>query len=241
MTPAPIARVLTILCITKCEPHARRFLEEMWSVVRNLPYTAELIVYCDVTVDVTAPALLRDLSGEQATPEGNYLRLIPNASRSGFLEAMHDDAVNCCSGEYVLRLDDDERMNRPMEDWVAAQGFLARDHWKFDRAHLWQDPYHYIADGPLWPDHQTRLSIKAKAGGRGTIHAGSPFGGGYLAPDCVIEHHVFLVRSRVEREKKLARYNQIHPGAGWPAFHTPEIFPLVLKPYVWERHPYANQ
>ena len=67
--------------------------------------------------------------------------------------------------------------------------------------------------------------MKAKAGGRNRVHAGSPFGTGRRAP-CAIEHHKFLVRPRDEREALLGRYEQIQPGAGkgFAMFSVPELY-----------------
>jgi hypothetical protein len=81
----------------------------------------------------------------------------------------------------------------------------------------------------LWPDAQTRLSIRAKAGGRDVIHSGSPHGGGEMAP-VLIEHHVFLVRSREEREAKVARYDAIAQGAG-----------TSFLPFIVPERAYAGQ
>ncbi len=75
----------------------------------------------------------------------------------------------------------------------------------------------------LWPDHQTRLSTRAKASGRNWIHCGSPFGGGELAP-VAIEHHKFMLFSVAERRAQSKRYDSIAPGAGenMKAFQVPE-------------------
>lgn len=236
MIPPPL---LSILCITKGELHARRFLLDMQTVALTLPYHTEFVVVVDgASEDIDhVGGWTNALVGDRRT----RLLLPPSGLSQGYLESLHDSALEQCDGEYVLRIDDDERMNQPMIGWLATGHFRSTDHWKFDRAHLWQDEQHYIAQGPLWPDHQTRLSIKAKAGGRKTIHAGSPHGGGTLAPGCVIEHHCFLVRSREERVAKMARYNQVQPGAGWPAFNVPEIFfgeQVPVAAYSSARHPH---
>lgn len=256
-----IAPLLTVLCVTKAEPHALPFLKAMYTAVRSFPFDAVLQIHCD------GPEALGNLTDWACDPDDGGLpnpALIPyrpdlspaggkgwpgltkerfvmyqHAIDQQYVESVLEGAVAACHGEYILRLDDDERMNEPMWQWLYAERFREQDHWKFDRAHLWQDEQHYITEPHLWPDQQTRLSTKLKAGGRKTIHAGSPHGGGALAPGCVIEHHVFLVRSREEREAKLARYNQIHPGAGWPIFHTPEVFgEIPVAPYSSARHPY---
>src|SRR5690606_10758983 len=88
----------------------------------------------------------------------------------------------------------------------------------------------YIVNPPLWPDLQTRLSVKAKSGGRTRVHAGSPFGTGTVAP-CVLEHHKFLVRPRGEREALVERYERIERGAGlgYSMFSVPEPYEDQLR------------
>jgi hypothetical protein len=130
----------------------------------------------------------------------------------GYLESVLDEALAETSGEYVLRLDDDEKCNHRMIQWLLTYGYVRHPHWKFSRAHLWTRDT-VLVSPQLWPDHQTRLSVRAMAGGRHGIHAGSPYGGGELAP-VLIEHHKFLVRNRQEREAQADRYDAIAPGAG---------------------------
>lgn len=146
-----------------------------------------------------------------------------DGSGSGCLEAVLDVAVSSCPGSYILRLDDDEKATPELEQWLAAREFLADDHWAFPRLNLWPGEDSYITSHGLYPDLQTRLSTKAKSGGRHRIHAGSPFGTGRVAP-CAIEHHKFLRRSFDERERLLDRYEALQPGAGrdFVAFSIPE-------------------
>ena len=142
------------------------------------------------------------------------------------IEDCLEDAVNeCDDGSYILRLDDDELPSPEMVLWLENRLYETHDHWCFPRKHLWLDEDHYIPDFPLYPDLQTRLSIKAKSGGRHKLHDGSPFGSGEIAP-CDIEHHKFLVRSTEERQLLLAEYRRINPAADmWAVFSVPECFP----------------
>lgn len=139
---------------------------------------------------------------------------------AGCIENVLDAAVAQCREGYVLRLDDDEAMSPEMLAWLASGAYREHDHWAFPRMNLWPDTGHFIASHSLWPDYQTRLSVKAKSGGRSSIHDGSPFGTGELAP-VPIEHHKFLVRSEAERREILARYEAL--GAhGYAQFSVPE-------------------
>lgn len=139
------------------------------------------------------------------------------------LEDVLDDAIAACSDGWILRLDDDELPSPEMLDWLRAGRFIAGRHWAFPRMHLWPDEHSFITTAPLWPDVQTRLSMKELAGGRSVIHQGSPFGTGKVAP-VAIEHHKFIVRPLEERRALVDRYDAIDAGAGsrFAAFSLPE-------------------
>lgn len=138
-----------------------------------------------------------------------------------------DDAIAECPDGYILRLDDDELPSLEMIEWLESRAYEQHDHWCFPRLHLWGDIDHYISTPPLYPDLQTRLSVKAKSGGRHNVHDGSPYGSGQVAP-CAIEHHKFLVRRREEREALLAEYRRLRSDADlWAVFTLPELFPSL--------------
>jgi hypothetical protein len=153
----------------------------------------------------------------------------------GFIESVLDLVVRSCVGRWVLRLDDDERCSPAMVRWLVEERYKAEQHWKFARAHLWGNPKTVIRNMQLYPDHQTRLSLLEMSGGRNHIHAGSPYGGGVLAP-CVIEHHKFLIRSLDERLVIADRYDRIQQGAGrlggMAMFQIPESCDLSTTRYV---------
>lgn len=144
--------------------------------------------------------------------------------RVSAIEDCLDDAVSECGDGYILRLDDDELPSDEMATWLECRFYEGHDHWCFPRLHLWRDENHYIDSEPLYPDLQTRLSIKAKSGGRHRPHDGSPYGTGVVAP-CAIEHHKFLVRSTEEREMLLQEYRRLrHDADNWAVFTVPELF-----------------
>ena len=184
---------LSILCVTRAEPFAEPFLTAMAELAGDLE--AELAIVRD-GVDVHS---------------------------SGYIESVLDEALGFCTGDYVLRLDDDERCSPAMVDWLASGKWASRPSWKFCRQHLWGDERHFIITPQLWPDHQSRLAHRSLSGGRITIHAGSPHGGGELAP-CAMVHAKFLVKSLEERRAIVRRYDAIQPGAGtnFAAFSVPE-------------------
>lgn len=144
---------------------------------------------------------------------------------SGCIERVLDDALEQCSGEYVLRLDDDETLDAAAVHWLALGAYREHDHWAFPRRNLWPDDGQYIVNPPLWPDLQTRLSVKAKSGGRSLVHAGSPHGTGNIAGGAIL-HHKFLIRTREEREALVTHYESIQDGAGkgYAMFSVPERY-----------------
>lgn len=200
---------LSILCVTRAEPHALRFLTEMSTLAKNLG--AECVIAAD---------------GAEAT---NTLRRSPDVVRrvdsAGYLESVLEQALSFCSRDYVLRLDDDEACAPGMVRWLTARGYEGANHWKFSRVHLWESEHLALVTPQLWPDMQTRLSVMHLAGSRSSIHAGSPFGGGHEAP-CSIVHWKFVVKSLEERRAVVARYDRIQEGAGssFRPFSCPEDF-----------------
>ena len=185
---------LSILCITKAEPHALPFLRAMEAVAACA--RAEFVVAAD-GFDAVARMARSEIDA----------RVVPVASL-GFLESVLEQAVHACQDGYILRLDDDERCSPAMGLWLVAQEYLVSEHWTFPRVHFWRDEQSVLMTSQLFPDHQTRLSMKHLAGGRYTLHAGSPFGPGTYAP-VAIEHHKFLVKTREER---LAISQRWHSG-----------------------------
>lgn len=142
---------------------------------------------------------------------------------AGYIEKVLDEAIADCPDGYILRLDDDEKPDAAMVDWLAGREYEASPHWAFPRLNLYPDEEHYLTGFDLYPDPQTRLSTKRMSGGRHLIHDGSPYGTGRMAP-CHIEHHKFLVRTLEERWETLYRYEQLQPGAGsrFVQFSAPE-------------------
>ena len=171
-------------------------------------------------------APLRDLLAGHAKALGAEYVDYPTAGGS-YVESYLDKALQECSRGYILRIDDDESLSTALVGWLLLGRFRKHPHWKFPRMHLWADRattgYEYLDHPRLFPDHQTRCSIHLMSGGRRAIHAGSPFGGGELAP-CAILHHKFQVKTRDERRAIWERYERLQPGAGLPMriFSEPE-------------------
>src|ERR1700752_2044810 len=116
-----------------------------------------------------------------------------------------------------------------MLSWLASAAYRQADHWAFPRLHLWPDAGQYISNAPLWPDLQTRLSVKAMAGGRHRVHQGSPHGTGRVAW-VALEPHKFLCRPYAERQQLLERYEALQTGAGG------ELFDMFSLPERYAEH-----
>lgn len=205
---------LSILCVTNAEPHAGSFLLRMSRLARLLD--AEFVI---------------GLDGERAHKSGfnMWCTKTINLNGAGYIESVLDEAVNNCAGDFIFRLDDDEAASPALGKWLLSGAYKDADVWCFPRVYLWKDDQHYIPE--LFPDVQTRLTTKGKAGGRNVIHSGSPYGTGRIAP-YAIEHHKLLVKTIEERERILDHYETIQVGAGrrpeFAKYNLPELFTSSL-------------
>lgn len=192
-----MSRDLTVLCITRGDDYAQRFVARL--------------------------AQDTDLVGARLRVETDGAGI----TSAGYIESILDEAVAQCDTDYILRIDDDETLSLALLEWLRAGKYRAADHWAFVRRNLWPTAGSYITNRPLYPDLQTRLSVKAKSGGRPGVHQGSPYGTGRLAPEgCAIDHHKFVARGRAEREALVRHYDQISPGVGEThiMFSLPELY-----------------
>lgn len=206
---------LTILCVSRFGPHSRRFIAALDQLATDLG--VPFVLGADVGIN-PAP--------EWVTETNAWVTYVRSG---GYIESVLDEAVAMCSEGYILRMDDDETVSPAMRDWLAACRYHKADHWTFPRMHLWPDEQHYITNQPLYPDWQTRLSVKAKSGKRPVVHQPSPFGLGQIA-EVPIMHHKFLVRDLAEREALLEHYERLSPGAGrnFEVFSVPEPYAAQL-------------
>ena len=198
---------LSILIVTQGEPHSTRFILDAHRLANKLGDT-ELVLGLD-----------------KCQPE--YWQLAHKTIQlksAGYLESVLDDALAVCTGRWILRLDDDEKCSKEMERWLAGGKYQHfGDMYAFPRANMWNLD-HFITTPPLWPDIQTRLSVREKAGGRNKIHQGSPHGPGIVAP-VAIEHYKFLVRDYESRLKIATNYESVKAGCGFGETYQPHNLP----------------
>jgi hypothetical protein len=168
--------------------------------------SAEFVVACD----------------RVATPDCDADRYIAVQS-SGAIEDVLVEAHSACSGDYVLRMDDDETLSAQAILSLAEWGGLQSDSrvYALPRANLWGDQWHGISSGDLFPDFQVRLMPRDREQ-RTHVHEG-------IIPDSLLPgmilHHKFLLKSREERLAIAARYEKKQAGCGsghYLQFSVPE-------------------
>lgn len=206
---------LSFLCVTRGEKCVLDLLSKMYIDARSIG--AEFCVFAD------GQEVLNNLDDWLCY---DYLAVVESR---GYIESVLDECLvilqeSGLGGRYIFRLDDDESLSNPLLNWLSEGKYRSHPHWKFNRAHLWQDDKTVIVNPPLYPDHQTRLSTREMSLGRTSIHCGSPFGGGELCPYPIL-HHKFLVKSIEERQKIVDRYESVQHGAGeaFKIFSVPEL------------------
>lgn len=204
--------MLSVLCVTRAKPYVLPFLEEIVALSREL--NAECVFGAHGS-DVEAWARTR-------TNRDYGVRLIE--VQGEYLEQMLTPALEACSGNYILRLDDDERCGPGMIEWLRTEQYRKHPNWHFARVHIWPDAEHYIANPPFYPDFQGRLSIPSQAARPVLLHAGPSYPS-YPAPlSARIEHHCFMLKSYEERKQLDLKYREIasgqpaRPGVVYPVF-----------------------
>lgn len=195
---------LSVLCVSKCEPYTKRFFTHFRAIADI--FGAEFV-------------LAHDRCNPPDCGADKYL----SVEASGTIEDVLIDAHRACSGEYVLRLDDDETLSA--HAIFLVRGMIEEDLdgriYAFPRANLIEDESTAIVSGSLFPDFQVRL-MPRDAENRTLLHEG-------LSPNEAIKglllHHKFLVKSVDERRAMAAAYEIKRSGCGtghYLQFSVPE-------------------
>lgn len=207
---------LSLVCVSQLEPHSIRFLKQMseWCKNRNFEFVLGV-----------------DGSDIQVEKAYEFTSKVVPVKSDGYLESVLDDVKSKCSGDYIMRLDDDESMSIGLSSFLTKLDF-PHGVYTFSRANLWGDEHHFITNGGLYPDIQTRLFRADLAGGRTQIHRLSPHGFGKVLPLRIL-HYKFLVKSYEERLEIAKRYETVEKGAGlgevYKKFNLPEDCFVDLK------------
>lgn len=154
-----------------------------------------------------------------------------------------EQLVDACSGDWILRLDDDEYMepqfNRIKHALMNQTHFT---HYKFPRLHISNvNPLQWINDSYLYPDYQMRLFKNQKellhfpgAVGHTSITSDGPKGRIFATNIIHLNH---AINSRQKREAKLEKYIRRHNG-GW--VHPINEYALLVEDFNYLIEPYQH-
>lgn len=202
--------MISIICVTKGEWWSPEFLSKMRRDADEL--NAQLVILGD---------------GERGFNQAKiYAHKAVQVETGGYVESVLNDAVDSADGEWILRLDDDEKMSKAMLDWFKAGWYKngPQDIYSFPCAWLWGSPDRFISSPPFWTDIHPRFTTADKARGwDNEPHAGNPHGLGFTVPALHL-HYKFLIKSFEERIKIAKRYEELKEGAGF-GMHRPFTLP----------------
>jgi glycosyltransferase involved in cell wall biosynthesis len=166
---------------------------------------------------------------------------------------IHNDALTCnagleqlvkaCSGDWIVRLDDDEYLEPQflkIKDALIAQDYYT--HYKFPRLHISGiHPLRWVNDSYLYPDYQMRLfkndlSMLKFPGAVGHTAITSSGPKGRICSTNIV-HLNLAINSRQQREAKLERYIVRHHG-GW--VHPINEYALLYENFAYRIEPYQH-
>jgi len=139
---------------------------------------------------------------------------IDEVDGKGYVEAHLREMVQSCRSDWILRLDSDERL-APAWSEGSWRGYLNGDHTHFWVPRRWYDTRDTYLDVEPWAcDPQMRLfrNVSSDIIFPEEIHEHMVIAGpGQHLAELPIEHHVLWLKSRAEREEKVARYRLLRP------------------------------
>jgi predicted O-methyltransferase YrrM len=139
-----------------------------------------------------------------------------------------------CSGDWILRLDDDEL---PSAGFVDALPRLMRDrnythYWLPRRWVIGDERSRWIAEHPWWPDWQVRFfrNIPSLVSFPGQLHTDYDVqgAGGYFSEGSLY-HYALVERNEQERRQKVEQYESISPGNSKPWYYFPNVSAVVTR------------
>lgn len=204
---------VSVLCVTRGEPHVGRFLHHFAFLANSLD--AEFVIAADRC----------DIAMTDA-------RTVPvDCSRCPVIETVLEEAVAACRGDWILRLDDDETVSLALFRELLKVDRTSCEAVAFPRAHLWGDEQTMLTNEWFWPDVQMRFS-KRHLAVRRTIHEGAPKVD-IVLNGCLL-HHAFLVKDRDGRREVAERYCRImgQPMPEPPTYWPPDFLSLKLAPVL---------
>lgn len=214
---------LAIVCATRGEPLIEPFLLDFQRLAARLGGSLTL-----VADGPDARDRLADLPVVTDRPLSIYL-----ATHGVHLTV--GELVEHSTAEYLLFLDDDERVTPAFERWILAREHHHAATWLLARAWLWPNASTHISSQPHWPDYQHRLGRPSAITVPTRIHGGWIARGNKpsIAPiEVAIEHYKLLLRSQESREATVRAYEAVAHGAGMPKLYLPDA--TVVLTHAWQ-------
>jgi hypothetical protein len=168
-------------------------------------FADELIVCIDDTTT--------DDSYSAAVP---FTKQIHYVKTNGNVESALSKMVSLCSGDYILRVDDDECIRGAWDTETIESLVRLNDisHFLLPRCWLIPPGDVFIADDPWFPDLHPRLFVNDPRRIRypTQIHDHMLIEGrGIVLWGCWIDHLNLVTKSRIERERKCEEYRRLRP------------------------------
>ncbi len=174
-----------------------------------------------------------DAGGDPALRElpGDLVDLVLPFESPGFGGGLIGWIQHQCSGNWILRLDEDEVPGASLLDSIPT---LSSDrsltHMLVPRRWLYPSAAEYVVSHPWTPDYQVRLvrNVPGLWSFGGRVHDSPSILGAHRFLDCPIYHADCLLQSFDRRRAKAERYERARPGhrnEGFPvnAMYLPEI------------------
>jgi hypothetical protein len=149
----------------------------------------------------------------------------------GFVEPVLNYCYSIPDTTHILRLDSDELIGEKfveMKNDILHLPYMA----------VWMPRYnvvgaemnHYLSNFPLYPDFQLRLFRKGAIRHAPVIHTTAEvYGETTELPGVHIFHLNLVLKSKKEREKLVAHYDKIKPGAGSGVEYRAHYLPEDIK------------
>lgn len=203
MTPT-----LTVLTVSTLPWYAWRFIRLARNIAEGLG--AEHVLAADLG---GMPTIRADALRALGEGDGPGTRTVfVDSGGAGYLEACLNQAIDRCNGEYIFRLDDDERASPALAMWLREWlgDANAEPQYTFPRAALWPDEAHWANEPEVWPDAQARLATR-ELSRRSYVH--EQWCGDEVFVKAPIIHHSYLVKTAAEHEAIAAVYRRERPDA----------------------------
>ena len=141
----------------------------------------------------------------------------PPSQGIAFLEQALAWLNDQCTGDWILRLDDDELPSTGLIEALPSlmQDRLITHYWLRRRWVVGPDPSTWLADPPWWPDWQLRLfrNIPSIVRVPGQLHSSYVVEGeARYVYDGAIYHYDLVYHGLAQRQQKIERYDRLVPG-----------------------------